>query len=192
MRPKRRLIVAFATVFAVGGSSLVLHADTLSVGSASVSVGNTFVVPVEVSSASDLYAFQFDVSFDANVLQLESVTEGSFLPTAGPTFFIPGTIDNTAGTAAFNADTLIGAVPGAAGDGTLATLDFQAVSNGASTVTLSNIILLDSNLNDISFTSSGGDMVVGSAVPEPRTDWLVTFGLVCCFLFWRPRPDTNL
>src|SRR5262245_15310483 len=60
-----------------------LKADLLSVGSASVFVGNTVIVPVMITAASDLYAFQFELSYDHNILQLLKITEGPFLSTAG-------------------------------------------------------------------------------------------------------------
>ena len=77
---------------------------------------------------------------------------------AGNTFFIPGTIDNVGGTATFTADTLLGPGPGAAGNGTLATFSFEAVAAESSAVGLSNIVLLDSNLNGIAFTSTEGSV----------------------------------
>src|ERR1022692_186149 len=149
-------------------ASPLLKADVISIGSTNVPVGTTFDLSVMTSGSSDLYALQFDLSYDPSILQLNSIMEGAFLPSAGQTFFIPGTLDNTLGTATFTADTLIGAIPGAAGAGSLAVFDFEAVAGGVSTLTLSNIILLDSNLNDISFTEQSGQVSVGSAVPEPR------------------------
>jgi|ERR1017187_659961 general secretion pathway protein D len=162
----------------------LLKADLIAVGFTSVSVGTSFDLPVTISGTSDLYAFQFDVSYDPSILQLNSILEGSFLSSAGPTFFIPGTIDNTLGIATFTADALFGAT-GAAGTGTLATLDFQAVAGGVSALDLSNVILLDSNLNDISFTAQSGQAVV-SAVPEPDSIWLLASGISLC-LFLRKR-----
>jgi general secretion pathway protein D len=146
-----------------------LLADTVvSAGSATVSSGQTFTVPVSISGVSDLFAFQFDLAFDPTILQLQSISEGSFLSSAGSTIFSPGTIDNTAGTATTTADTLTGLGPGASGSGTLADFTFQAIATGTSALTLSGVILLDSNLDDIPFTTSNGSVTVGNAVvPEP-------------------------
>src|SRR5437868_2988547 len=101
-------------------------AVSLSAGTASVLEGQTFDLPVQVSPVSDLYSFQFDLSFDPTIVELESISEGTFLPSGGATFFLPGTIDNTAGTATFTADSLVGAIPGVSGDGELALLSFKA------------------------------------------------------------------
>jgi len=90
------------------------------------------------------------------------------LPGAGSTIFILGTIDNTAGTATGNADTLVGDIPGASGDGDLIDFMFQAISPGTSSVTLSNGILLDSSSTNIPFTTVDGSVTVtASSVPEP-------------------------
>jgi hypothetical protein len=160
----------------------LLKADVLSVSSTTVSLGVDFNLPVTVSGASDLYAFQFDISFNPLVLQLQSIAEGSLLSSVGPTFFIPGTIDNIGGTATFTANTLIGLIPGAAGNGTIATLDFQPLANGVSTLALANVLLLDSNLNDISFSTTSGQVTVGATAPELGSLWLLLSGLLCCFL----------
>jgi hypothetical protein len=138
-------------------------------------VGETFDVLVEISSVSDLYAFQFDISFDPAILSAIDVTEGSFLPGGGFTFFIPGSIDNIGGSISFTADILLTAVSGVSGSGTLADLQFQALTVGTSPVNLSNVILLDSNLSDIPYNTSNGSV---SPVPEPSTVLLLGSGLI--------------
>lgn len=168
----------------LSGPALV-NAEVLSLGSANVSVGTLFDLPVTLAGASDLYAFQFDVSYNPSILQLNSIDEGSFLPSVGPTLFFPGAIDNTLGTAILTADTLLGAIPGAAGDGVLATLHFQAVATGLSALTLSNVVLLESDLSDISFTMLPGQVSVVSAVPEPDTIWLIASAMSLCLLMKR-------
>ena len=131
------------------------------------SVGDTVTLDVNISNVTDLFAFQFDVSFDPTVLNTVSVTEGSLLPTGGSTFFLGGTIDNVGGTIANNADSLIGAISGVTGSGTLAVLQFTAFAPGASAVDLGNLIFLDSNFSSITPTTSPADVTVTSTVPEP-------------------------
>jgi general secretion pathway protein D len=138
-----------------------------------------FAVDVNVANVSDLFAFGFDIGFTPGTLSAVSVTEGSFLPGGGSTFFLPGTIDNTLGTISFNADTLIGSIPGVSGNGTLAILDFTALSAGTSPISILNASLLDSTLSPISFTSLNGGANVGAqAVPEPSTLILLGSGLL--------------
>lgn len=143
-----------------------LSADTVvSVGSASL-LNDVFNIPVNVSDVSDLFAFQFDLSYDPAVLELLSISEGPFLPAAGSTIFVPGTIDNTAGTATVTADTLTGAISGATGSGELAIFSFKNLAQGNSALGLSNVALLDSSLDDIAFTTTDGQFI--STIPEPR------------------------
>lgn len=137
--------------------------------------GDTFNLSVGISDVTDLFAFQFDIGFDPAILSAVSVTEGPFLPSGGSTFFVPGTIDNIAGSISFNADSLIGAISGVSGDGTLATLSFQALALGTSPVDLSNVILLDSTFSDISFNTANASVNV---VPEPATFILLGSGLL--------------
>jgi hypothetical protein len=165
-------------------------ADTISVvgPSTNPNMGDTFAVDVDVTGITDLYAFQFDLSFDPTLLSAVSVTEGDFLPSGGTTFFIPGTIDNVGGTVSANADTLIGAIPGVTGDGMLAEFEFTALAVGTSTLSFANEILLDSSLNDITAdtTFENGsvtvDAPISSAVPEPSTLSMMLCAMAAYFL----------
>jgi general secretion pathway protein D len=150
-----------------------LASFVVSAGSGSVPVGGTLLVPVSIDQGADLYAYQFDLAYDPSILQLESILEGPLLPSVGSTVFSPGTIDNATGIATFIADSLVGPIPGASSGGDLADFRFVGIGPGTSSLTLSNVVLLDSALNDISFTTSNGSLVVtGSAVPEPRLPWV--------------------
>ena len=147
--------------------------------SQSVVADGTIPVRIAVSGVADLYAYQFDLTFDPTVLSAVSITEGDFLAPGGSTLFVPGTIDNGAGSIRFTADTLIGSVPGMSGTGTLANVQFQAVAAGTSPLDLANVLLLDSSLGDISATTAGRSVeVTPGAIPEPQTLLLVGFGLL--------------
>jgi general secretion pathway protein D len=142
---------------------------------ATVSQGSTFVVKVNISGATDLFSFQFDLGFNPAVLQATSViTEGAFLPSGGATFFVPGTIDNTIGNVANNADTLLTAISGVNGAGTLVLFDFTALAPGISALTISNVFLFDSTLTAINSTTTGGSVAV---IPEPSSLMLLGAGL---------------
>ena len=141
-------------------------------------VGSSFNVFVNVSSVADLFAFQFNITFNPNILSGVDVTEGSFLGGAGTTFFIRGTIDNTAGTISFTSDSLIGLLTGVTGTGTLAEITFSALAQGNSPINLSGVVLLDSGLNDIAFETAAGSVnPVQTAVAEPESAVLVLLGL---------------
>ncbi|MBK9169470.1 MAG: hypothetical protein IPM24_18685 [Bryobacterales bacterium] len=146
-----------------------LGAATIEVspGSANATIGSTIIVDVLIQSVADLYAHQFDLSFDPSVLSATLVSPGQFL--SGGVGFLPGEIDNVAGTVVFTADTLSGPDPGVSGSGTLASIQFTGLAPGVSALVLSNVILLDSNLADIELDAvNGGSVRVGDAtVPEP-------------------------
>jgi hypothetical protein len=146
------------------------------------SIGEIFTIDVNVSGISDLYAFQFDLTFDPTRLFAVSVAEGGFLPSGGTTFFIPGTIDDVGGAVSATADSLIGSIPGLIGDGVLAEFQFTALAPGTSSLSFANEILLDSSLNDITAntTFQNGSITINdvTAVPEPNSFPLLCTGLV--------------
>jgi general secretion pathway protein D len=144
---------------------------------------------IDIADVADLYAWQFDLTFNPAVLAAVSITEGAFLVGGGSTFFLEGTIDNTSGSIAATTDTLIGAISGVTGGGTLATVVFQALASGTSPVTLANVILLDSGLADITGSSTiDGTVNVGaSAIPEPATWLMLATGLAGLLGYGRMR-----
>ena len=158
-----------------------VRADIVTVASTSVSQGSTFTVPVSIVGASDLYAFQFSLFYDPLQLQLLSIDEGAFLGSAGPTFFIPGSIDNGVGTAAFTGDTLLAVTPGAVGSGPLALFTFEFVGTGATGLTLSDAIFLDSNLAEIPVSLEQGEI---ASLPEPN---YLPFLAIMILIFWVVR-----
>ena len=156
-----------------------------------VSQGESFAADLNISGVTDLYGFQLDLSFDPTLLQATDVLEGSFLPSGGDTFFIPGTIDNNAGSVAFNADTLLSAISGVNGGGTLLQFDFIATGVGTSFLNSGNVLLLDSSGNEIASSITDGSVTVkgtGGTVqaPEPGVNILLlsavcVFGLIAVF-----------
>ncbi|MGH9396529.1 MAG: cohesin domain-containing protein [Terriglobia bacterium] len=133
-----------------------------------VPLGSDASLGIAISNVSDLYAFQFDLGFNPTLLSGQTIVEGAFLPAGGSTLFIPGTIDNTGGTIAFTADTLLGPGLGLNGSGILATVTFATIAPGTSSIDLLNVLLLDSNLNDIAFGSANGSVTVNGMAPVPE------------------------
>lgn len=162
MRPNLLQFFLIAAVPALSFAGTI----SLQPSAPSLPLGSSVMVDVNVSGISDLYAFQFDIGFNPGVLSAASVTEGSVFSSVG-VFFSPGIIDNAAGTITFIGDSLSGPGPGISIDGTLAQILFNAIGPGSSSIDLSNIILLDSNLNDITAGSVSGSVNV-AGVPEPR------------------------
>jgi len=132
--------------------------------------GSLVTVDVSISSVTNLYGYQFDLTFNPSILQAVSSSEGSFLSKDGSaTFFIPGTNDNVGGTVAATADTLLTAVNGVGGAGELVVITFDAIGSGTSAINIANEILLDSNLNIISDTTTGGSVTVNSPAQARRS-----------------------
>lgn len=148
-----------------------------------VSVGDSFLVTVEGSNFTDLYAFQFDLAFDPTLTELTSITEGGLLLSGGSTFFSPGVIDKVVGLVEFTANSLLSPVPGVNGSGIFASFQFKALSSGTSPLLLSNVFLLDSALSDLSASIEGSSVTIdGSSappeIPEPASVTLCLSGIL--------------
>jgi len=166
--------VVLASIFSLPALADGLPTMSINPASSTVSAGNNVTLDVNISNITDLYAFQFDLSFDPGTASAVSITEGSFLTGGGATFFLPGTIDNVDGTIAPTADSLVGAIPGVDGSGTLAILTLFGLAPGISSIDFSNVFLLDSNLNSIdASTLSGSVKVIPRTVPTPEPNSLV-------------------
>jgi hypothetical protein len=169
-------------------------AQTLSVQPPTLTVtpGQSYSLDIDIVNITDLFAFQFDVTFDPTLIMATGVTEGTFFSANGVSFF-PGIIDNVGGSVSSIADSLSGFGPCFTGSDTLATVRFQALGAGSSPIDIANVILLDSNLNDITSTVgvNGGNVTVQqpSGVPEPASFLLFAAGLVVVSLATRRMRD---
>jgi hypothetical protein len=154
-----------------------------------VDLGDVFSIDILLGeNITDLFVYQFSVSYDPTILSANSVSEGSFLSSAGTTFFIPGIINNALGLITFSANTLIGAIPGASGMGSLLSIQFTAIALGTSAVSpfldpdpFVGDVLLDSLFNPITADLVGETVEVRqpvSSVPEPGALLLVGVGAV--------------
>lgn len=170
-------------------ASPMAAAIAIEVSPASLTTSSSiFSVDIDVSGAADLYAFQFDIGFDPALLAAVSQSGGSFLASGGPTFFLPGIIDNVGGTISFTADTLLTAIAGVSGSGTLAVIDFQVLTPGTSAISIFNAQLLDSALNGLSFTVADGSVTaIPALLPEPGSLLLLGLGLPALVIFRRRR-----
>ena len=179
-RPAVKRVVATWTVVLMGlaASRSVEAVPIVSVGSATVGIGDLVTIPVFIDEATDLTFWQFDLAFDPAVVQGNAVTEGPFLSDFGNTFFVAGVIDNGTGLISLVAGGYAGLPPNPAGDGVLAEVQFLALASGTSQLVLSNIFL---NLSAQGFEIENGQITVTGppppAVPEPATLVLMTSGL---------------
>jgi adhesin HecA-like repeat protein len=180
---RMRIALIIAGLFLAPIFSLPSFADDVPIlsidpSSSTVGAGSTVVLDVNIANVTDLFAFQFDLSFAPGTASAASIVEGTFLAGGGTTAFIPGTIDNVGGTIAATADTLIGPGPGVNGSGTVAVLTLTGLAPGTSSIDFSSVFLLDSNLTGInSSLQSGSVTVTSTAVPEPNTLVLLIAGM---------------
>lgn len=149
-------------------------------------------VSVMVSNVSDLYGYNFSLSFDASLLQAASFTEGSFLSAGGSTYFDVVGFDNTAGMISFVYGGIGTPGAGVSGSGTLATLHFNAIGTGTSAL---NFIAADTTLvnssidpsnSTITATLVNNTLAVAAPVPEPAHYMMLLAGLAG-IAAWRRR-----
>lgn len=128
------------------------HTDTTYPGSFSVSV--------DVSSTDTIYAGQFDLNYDTAKVNVTSMTEGGFLKQDGASTFCGlFEIDYAAGAVKY-ACTRFNTQSGVTGSGSLLAIDFYTIGTGSSNLGLSAISLVDTNLQPVSITSTGGTVKV--------------------------------
>lgn len=147
-----------------------------------VSVGSTFAVPILVSDAVGLLAYQFDLHYDASLLELLGFSDlgtdfelaaiaGGGVLTGITGFALPGEISGIA-------DSISGATSGLSGSGSLVEIEFRALMRGESALTLSGVFL--------DFASVGPEAIrsgtVSVSVPEPGAVWLTVSAMVLLYL----------
>ena len=126
-----------------------------------VNAGDEVTIEVKIADAADLYGFQFNMLYDPAILEFSEAEEGTFLSENGnaDTFYMkpgvpsPGTIKNVVCSRK-------GQIGGVNGGGTHAVIKFNALSAGTSQLTLSNVLLSDSQVNPTSSTTTNGEVVV--------------------------------
>ncbi|AVR96093.1 cohesin domain-containing protein [Pseudoduganella armeniaca] len=137
--------------------------------------GSTVDLSVLIADVSDLYGYQFSLSFDPSVLRATGVTEGAFLGTGGSTVSGDGGIDNAAGTVSFIYNTLVGPTAGVSGSGTLAHIRFDVIGVGTTPLTFADALFLDSRFDAIDVRIESTPL---QAVPEPEAYLMLGVGLV--------------
>ena len=114
---------------------------TVSVSPASVAspaVGDQLAVSLNITGSEAVAGYQATVQFDDTALRYVSSENGDFLPAGA--FFAPPIVEKN--LVKLNAVSLAGETNG---NGTLATLTFEVIAVKASTLTLSDVLLTDSD-----------------------------------------------
>ncbi len=99
---------------------------------------SSITVALIIENASDVASAPMAVRFDPKILKLTDVGRGDFLASGGQEPVFTKNIQNDAGTAIINLNRQP-QTPGASGSGVLVSLTFQAVAPGATTITIPNL-----------------------------------------------------
>ena len=163
-----------STIALLACSVFTAHAAptiTLTPSLTNLTVGDFLTLDINIQGAVDLYSWQFDVNFAlAGILDATAQADGGFL-SPGQTYG-DGIVDNGTGTITGIYSVMSGP-SGVTGDGILASITFQAMFGGTATIGVSNILLLDSNLDDIFFDINDASTATvnvtgpGNNAPEP-------------------------
>ena len=113
----------------------ILSVEPSSIMDSNLVPGSNFTVNITVARVTDLYAWDFFLSWDPALLNATNVTEGPFLKSAGTTAFRPPEISQTEGYLYANC-TLTEGAPGASDNGTIATITFLVEAKGATYLSL--------------------------------------------------------
>lgn len=101
---------------------------------------NAVSVSLLVDGASGVASAPMQIQFDPRILRLNDVNVGGFFSQGGQQPVVTKNILNDAGTAVVQISLPPG-TPGVSGAGVLATLNFQAVGRGSTSVTIPNLTL---------------------------------------------------
>ena len=165
------LLMPILPVFKAIGASTILAVNPLN---SYVTVNKTLSVDITVTDVVNLTSWQFTMYFNNSVLNCTDVTEGPFLKTGGGTFFgktITNNYNITHGSVQAY-DTLLGNTA-VNGNGILATITFNALIVGDSTLHLSDTKLGDEKIPPQPITHTIND---GTAHVQAFTLTLSTTG----------------
>jgi hypothetical protein len=126
-------------------------------------VAQEFGLNLSTFNVTDLYLWVATIQWDPSLLNLTGYSEGPFLKQGGSTTFIvgkmgPGKIEGLTCS-------LKGAVPGVGGNGTLATLQFNATTAVITSVCITFSDLLNSNGTSMTHYVTNDTVVVFQLAP---------------------------
>jgi len=128
-----------------------------------VDLGESFSINASIANVADLGGWEFKLYYRNNILAIVVAIEGPFLKQGGSTVFFTVELNNNYNTThgrIWLTCVLLGSVPGVNGNGTLATINFQAVEGGNTTLHLTDTVLGDSQANPITHTTNDGNVQV--------------------------------
>ncbi|MGD2159385.1 MAG: cohesin domain-containing protein, partial [Anaerolineales bacterium] len=140
-------------------------ATTLSIDPtpAEVAVGNQVTVDMVVTEAVDLYGASIALTFDPTIVQVDgtSITPGT-CPQAD--FVVQNTVDNVAGTISYDVTSLAPTTP-CNGTGVIASITFNKIATGTSSVHFNTWLLADTNGVEIPTSTTDGEITDPTGPP---------------------------
>ncbi len=140
--------------WAQGGTTVRIDPASRNVG-----LGGTATTDVLVENVTDLYGFEFQITFDQTLVEGVQVQPGSFL---SPDWEIDNTIDNTNGTIDYALSQQNPSKP-VTGTGTLATITWYGKAGGTSPITLTHVLLGAAGGISITAGTQDGEITVVAA-----------------------------
>ena len=116
----------------------------------SPAAGQQLQVRINIKEGADVLAYEVKVGFDPTALRYVSIANADYLPAGA--FAAPPQV--TANSVYLAATSVAGAA--AAARGTLATVTFEVVSAKASTITINDVLLSDSNVPALALKTVNG------------------------------------
>jgi len=136
--------------------------------------GKNYTVSIYTDyNGSDIWGWEFDLTYNPLVLHGIEVTNGDLITTAKDpsALFLPGTFDNIAGELTKTANAFFLTEPGdplpvTSGPGTLANVTFEVVGTGDSSITLGTEPLAPTRLVGINATTEEEYNIIDDATPD--------------------------
>jgi len=138
-----------------------------------LTLGKNYTVSIYTDyNGSDVWGWEFSLTYNPSVLEGIEVTNGDLITTAKDpsALFLPGTFDNVAGKLTKTANAFFLAEPGdlpvTSGPGTLANVTFEVVGTGDSYITLGTETIAPTRLVGINATTEDEYNIIDDITPE--------------------------
>ena len=156
------LLIVFCQSGMAAESSVSVSPQTIT-----ASTGDTFTIDIIVDSTdSDVYGAQYELYFDNTILSATSQTQGTFLTQDDATANVfANDFNNTLGKIVYG-EARMGAPAGVTGSGVLASITFETIKSGTSALTLSYVMLIDSN-GEVMITVNSGTCMAAEPGEAP-------------------------
>jgi len=155
------------TIWAQGTVTIRLDPMSLEIGA-----GNTDTVDILVENVTDLYGFEFEITFDPAMVEVVDadpdeegvqIQSGDFL---SPDWTLENTVDNDNGTIAY-ALCQMNPSPPQSGGGVLAIITWRGKAPGTSSLHLAHVLLAATRGVEIPASAEDGQIVVVSTQAPP-------------------------